>query len=113
MVKGLNGSTYGDKGYTSKNLADELSARGMRLITGIKKDMKNHLVEMNDKILLRKRSLIESVFNVLKNRMELEHTRHRSPINFLVHIIACVAGYAISRLSNISLPSSRIATLLS
>lgn len=113
LVKDLNGNTYGDKGYISKNLADELRTKGMRLITGIRKDMKNYLLEMNDKILLRKRSLIESVFNVLKNRMELEHTRHRSPVNFLVHIIACVAGYAISKLSNIPLASSRIAALLS
>jgi len=113
LVKDLNGNTYGDKGYISKNLADELRTKGMRLITGIRKDMKNHLLEMSDKILLRKRSLIESVFNVLKNRMELEHTRHRSPVNFLVHVIACVAGYAISKLSNIPLASSRIATLLS
>ena len=39
----------------------------------------------------------ESVFNVLKNHMNLEHTRHRSPVNFLVHIIACVAAYAIKK----------------
>lgn len=113
LVKGLSGNTYGDKGYISKNLANELRAKGMRLITGIRKDMKNHLLEMSDKILLRKRSLIESAFNVLKNRMELEHTRHRSPINFLVHIIACVAAYAISKTPNISLASSRIVAPLS
>lgn len=53
-----------------------------------------------DKMLLRKRSLIESVFNVLKNKMNLEHTRYRSPINFLIHIIACVVSYAVSKLSN-------------
>ena len=113
LVKGLTGSTYGDKGYISKNLAEDLKSKGMRLITGIRKDMKNYLLEMSDKILLRKRSLIESVFNVLKNRMGLEHTRHRSPVNFLVHIIACVASYAISKLSNIPLVSSRITALLS
>ena len=61
--------------------------------------MKNYLLELEDKLLLRKRSLIESVFNVLKNKMNLEHTSHRSPINFLVHIIACVVGYAVSKLS--------------
>jgi hypothetical protein len=59
--------------------------------------MKNHLLELEDKKLSRKRVLIASVFNVLKNHMNLEHTRHRSPISFLVHIIACVAAYAIIR----------------
>ncbi|MCC8467464.1 MAG: transposase, partial [Rickettsia endosymbiont of Eriopis connexa] len=57
------------------------------------KDMKNHLFEMEDKILLRKRSLVESVFNVLKNRMNLEHSRHRSPTNFLVHVLSCINAF--------------------
>ena len=59
--------------------------------------MKNHLLELEDKKLLRKRSLIESVFNVLKKHMSLEHSRHRSPVNFLVHVLACLAGYAIKK----------------
>ncbi|MCC8370769.1 MAG: transposase, partial [Rickettsia endosymbiont of Stiretrus anchorago] len=65
--------------------------------TNIRKDMKNYLLELKDKTMLRKRSLIESVFNILKNRMNLEHTRHRSPVNFLVHILACVTAYAITK----------------
>ena len=77
-------------------------ARNLRLFTGIRKDMKNYLLELEDKIHLRKRSLIESVFNVLKNRMNLEHTRHRSPINFLVHIIACLVSYGIAKSSDIN-----------
>ncbi len=59
--------------------------------------MKNHLLEMEDKIQLRKRSLVESVFNVLKNNMNLEHSRHRSPTNFLVHILACVNAFNITK----------------
>ncbi len=52
-----------------------------------------------DNRLLNKRSLIESVFNVLKKHMLLEHTRHRSPLNFFVHIIASLASYSISKLN--------------
>lgn len=100
LAKGLYGKLFGDKGYISKNLFNELYAKDLRLFTGIRKDMKNHLLELEDKILLRKRVLIESVLNVLKNKQGLEHTRHRSPINFLVHIIACIVGYAVSKLSN-------------
>nr|WP_316355317.1 transposase [Candidatus Trichorickettsia mobilis] len=53
----------------SKNSWDKLYARNLRLFTGIRKDMKNHLLELDDKIMLRKRSLIESVFNILKHNM--------------------------------------------
>uniref|UniRef100_UPI000AEFC018 transposase n=1 Tax=Rickettsia conorii TaxID=781 RepID=UPI000AEFC018 len=59
--------------------------------------MKNHLIEMEDKIQLRKRSLVESIFNVLKNSLNLEHSRHRSPTNFLVHILACVNAFNITK----------------
>ena len=77
LAKWLEGRLYGDKGYISKDLFRDLYSSGLRLFTGIHKDMKNHLLELEDKMYLRKRSLIESVFNVLKNRMNLEHTRHR------------------------------------
>jgi len=85
VTKGLLGKLFGDKGYISKEWWSKLYARGLRLFTGIRKDMKNYLLEIEDKMLLRKRSLVEAVFNVLKNSMQLEHTRSRSPINYLVH----------------------------
>lgn len=100
LVKGLQGKLFGDKAYISKELFAKLYARDLRLFTGIRKDMKNHLLQLEDKMLLRKRSLIESVFNVLKNKMNLEHTRHRSPVNFLVHIIACIVSYAVNKLTD-------------
>ena len=99
ITKWLQGKLYGDKGYISKNLFTKLYARNLRLFTGIRRDMKNHLLELEDKVNLRKRSLIESVFNVLKSHMNLEHSRHRSPIHFLVHILACVTAYAIRKSS--------------
>lgn len=97
LTQGLSGKLFGDKGYISKNLFDTLYNSGIKLFTGIRKDMKNHLLELEDKMYLRKRTLIKSVFNVLKNSMSLEHTRHRSPLNFLVHILACVTSYAIKK----------------
>ncbi|WCR58415.1 MAG: hypothetical protein PG980_000887 [Wolbachia endosymbiont of Ctenocephalides felis wCfeJ] len=56
--------------------------------------MKNTLISLNEKILLRKRSIIETVFGYLKNRLEVEHTRHRSPANFLVHIFSTLISYS-------------------
>ena len=97
ISQALQCKLIGDKGYISRTLFNELYSRNLRLFTGIRKDMKNHLLELNDKILLRKRSLIESVFNVLKNHMGLEHSRHRSPVNFLVHILAGLTSYAITK----------------
>ena len=73
LAKGLSGNIYGDKGYISKKLFAELFNSGLRMFTTIRKNMYNHLIYMSDKILLRKRVLIESVFNVLKNSMNLEH----------------------------------------
>jgi hypothetical protein len=72
---------------------DDLFRRGLKIITGIKTNMKNYLFLLHEKILLRKRSLIESVFNIMKNHMNLEHTRHRSPVNFLVNAISCLVAY--------------------
>jgi hypothetical protein len=113
LTKGLTGKLFGDKGYISKNLFSDLYSRSMRLFTGIRKDMHNHLLSLEDKIYLRKRSLIESVFNILKNRMSLEHSRHRSPINFLVHILACVNAFSLSKLSIFPLSFSSFLTSLS
>jgi hypothetical protein len=100
LATSLTGRMFGDKAYISKELFNSLFNQGLRIITSIRKDMKNHLLDIEDKILLRKRSLIESVFNVLKNNMKLEHTRHRSPLNFVVHILACIAAYAANKLMN-------------
>lgn len=93
LTKWLKGDMYADKGYISKELFNEIYKDGLRIVTGIKSNMKNYLMTMKDKILLRKRSVIESVFHILKNHMNLEHTRHRSPTNFLVNIISCLVSY--------------------
>lgn len=97
ITQKITGKVFGDKAYICKELWFKLYSRNLRMITNIRKDMKNYLLELEDKAMLRKRSLIESVFNILKNRMNLEHTRHRSPVNFLVHILACVTSYAITK----------------
>jgi hypothetical protein len=102
LSKNLTGKLFGDKGYISKDLAARLHARGLRLFTGIRKDMKNHLMKTEDKINLHKRSLVESVFNVLKNNMNLEHTRHRFLLNYFVHLLASITSYVISKANNIN-----------
>jgi len=44
--------------------------------------MKNRLLPLADKLLLRKRAIIETVLDQLKNISQIEHTRHRSVNNF-------------------------------
>ncbi|WP_341764112.1 transposase [Candidatus Tisiphia endosymbiont of Beris chalybata] len=99
MTQGLEGKLFGDKAYISKEIFNKLFAKSLRLFTSIRKDMTKHLLGIEDKVPLKNRALIESVFNVLKNCMNLEHSRNRSPVNFLIHILACVVGYAIKKLS--------------
>ncbi len=93
LIKGLVGKLYGDKGYISSKLFKECFSKGMQIITGIKKNMKNKLMSPYDKLMLRKRALIETTFDYLKNKFNLEHIRHRSPLNFLVHIISTLISF--------------------
>ena len=93
MTKKLFGKLFGDRGYISQKLFEELYDRGLQLITKLKKNMKNKLMPMIDKLLLRKRALIETVNDQLKNIYQIEHTRHRSKINFLVNLLAALIAY--------------------
>jgi hypothetical protein len=67
----------------------------VQLVTGIRKNMKNKLLSLWDKILLRKRGLIESANNLLKTTFHLEHSRHRSPWNGFVHMLSAITAYAL------------------
>lgn len=94
LIKNLFGKLFGDKGYISKDLFSELMDKGIHLITKLKKNMKNKLMPMINKILLRKRGLIETVNDELKNICQIEHTRHRSPSNFLVNLFSGLIAYS-------------------
>ena len=89
----LWGRLFGDKGYISTKLQELLRERNIQLITSLRGNMKNKLLPLEDKLLLRKRSLIESINDELKNNCEVEHSRHRSTQNFLVHLFAALTAY--------------------
>ena len=55
--------------------------------------MKNSLMSLADKILLRKRALIETVNDELKNIAQMEHSRHRSFNNFIANPLSAIAAY--------------------
>ena len=94
--KNLFGKLFGDKGYISQELFEEMFIDGIHMITKIRKNMKNSLMHTRDKVLLRKRALIESVNDQLKNMCQIEHTRHRSVNNFLVNLISGLIAYQLS-----------------
>ena len=107
MTQGLEGKLIGDKGYLSKKLFDTLYQRALKLITKIKKNMKNKLMPLIDKLLLRKRAVVESVFDQLKNISQIEHSRHRSVTNFMVNLVSGLAAYCLQpKKPSIQLPSS-------
>lgn len=93
MTKTIKGKLFGDKGYLSKPLFKDLFERGTQLITTIRKNMKNALMPTLDRILLRKRFIIETINDQLKNISQIEHSRHRSPVNFLVNLVAALTAY--------------------
>lgn len=93
LCKKVKGKLFGDKGYCSIKLVQELFGEGIHLITNIRGNMKNKLIPLIDKILLRKRFIIETINDQLKNIADIEHSRHRSPINFLVNLIAGLISY--------------------
>jgi hypothetical protein len=86
VCRELKGKRFGDRGYICQELFERLYARGVQLITRIKKTMKNKLMDMRDKLLLRKRAVIESVNDFLKSICQAEHSRRRSLSNFLVNL---------------------------
>lgn len=93
MTQGLEGKLFGDKGYISQTLFNTLYQRSLLLVTKIKKNMKNKLMPLIDKLLLRKRAIVETVFDQLKNISQIEHSRHRSINNFMVNLVGGLAAY--------------------
>lgn len=95
LCKDLLGKMFGDKGYLSKELFAKLRYKGLELITNIRKNMKNACMNLWDKLMLRKRSIIESIIDQLKNISQIEHSRHRSVPNFFVNLIAGITAYTL------------------
>jgi hypothetical protein len=93
LRKGSQGKTFGDRGYSSQALFDTLFAHGAQLLPKLRNDRKNKLLPMLDKLLLRKRSLIETVNDHLKHISQIEPSQHRRVTNFLVNLIAGLIAY--------------------
>ena len=94
MTDNVLGKIYADKGYISETLFTRLFSNGIHLVTGLRSNMKNKLMSVYDKIMLRKRSVIETVNDELKNVAQAVHSRHRSVFNFSMNILSALAEYS-------------------
>ncbi len=93
MTKRVWGKLFGDKGYISQKLSELLGESNVQLITKVRKNMMNKFISFFDKLMLRKRAIIESINDQLKNISQIEHTRHRSVWNFYTNVIAGLIAY--------------------
>lgn len=94
LTEELFGKLLADKGYLSRALWEMLFADGIQLFTKLRKNMKGHIMDIKDKILLRKRAIIETINDELKNLCQVEHTRHRSVNNFIINILGTLSAYS-------------------
>ena len=97
LAKTLFGQLFGDKGYISQPRFDQLLAQGLELITPRHKNMKKRPRPLEDQLLLRKRAVIETINDQLKNISQIEHTRHRSVANFLANLVCRLIAYCHQR----------------
>lgn len=96
LTKRLFGKLFGDKGYISQKLVAQLLDNGqVHLVTFARKNMQGNLLHQDDAILLRKRAIIETINDQLKNISQIEHSRHRSPLNFVVNLFAGLIAYCL------------------
>lgn len=93
LMKQLQGLGVGDKGYLGEKLANDLKSHGLKFITKVRKNMKQKMLSAFETFFLNQRGIIETIIDQLKNLYHLEHTRHRSPVNFLVNTVAALIAY--------------------
>jgi len=98
MMQALQGLIFGDKGYISKALFSRLLEKGLKLITRNRKNMKEKPYSSLEKQLLDKRGIIETVINHFKHHYHIWHSRHRSILNAITHLMAGIAAYVIEPL---------------
>lgn len=93
LAKELPDRLYGDKGYISKALSDNLLDAGVNLITTVRSNMKAKVISAFDKAMLAKRFIIETINDQLKNISQIEHSRHRSMHGFMLNLMGGLIAY--------------------
>ena len=94
LAKRLYGKLFAVKGYISQKLFDFLFEDGIQLVTGLRVNMKNKLMPFYDRMMLRKRYIIETINDLLKNTAQIVHSRHRSVTNFIMNLVSALGAYS-------------------
>ena len=95
LLQFVFGKVFADRGYVSQKLATQLFRElGIEFFAKPRRNMKNRLMRLTDKLLARKRSIIETIIDQLKNISQIEHSRHRSPVNFMVNVLCGLIAYS-------------------
>jgi len=94
FIRNVSGKLYADRGYVSQRLAEILFVDGIHFVAKMRNNMKGGELPLQDKLMLRKRAVIESVNDELKNICQIEHTRHRCFANFITNLIAGLLAYS-------------------
>ena len=89
------GKLFGDRGYVGKPFFDRMKEKMIHVVTALRSNMKPQIMEIGDSEKLNKRSIIETTFHLLKNHLNMQHTRHRSSVNFAVNIISSVCAFCL------------------
>jgi IS5 family transposase len=97
LLAGLSGMAAGDKGYLSKQLTQEMQDNGLKMLTKVRKNMKKPVLEPLEKLWLSKRGLIETVIEQFKQVCQIQHTRHRCLVNFIINALAALAAYTLTK----------------
>lgn len=105
LTKNLEGWLFGDRGYISKKLSASLRQKGIEMITKVKKNMKKVLLSPLKKYLLSKRGFVETIIDQLKNILHIDHSRHRSVVNFQVNVLGAILSY-VFKPKKVSVPFS-------
>ena len=93
LLNGFIGKIFGDKGFISSKILEEYIYKRLQIITKLRKNMKNKLINIHDYFLLTKRGVIESVFDIMSAICDIDHSRHRSPVNAFTHLFSGVIAY--------------------
>ncbi|MDR0418879.1 MAG: IS982 family transposase [Prevotellaceae bacterium] len=94
FIRNVSGKLYADRGYISQKLAEILFVDGIHFVAKMRNNMKGGELPLQDRLMLRKRAVIESVNDELKNICQIEHTRHRCFTNFITNLIAGLLAYS-------------------
>jgi len=95
LLKSLFGKVFADRGYISQSLTEQLRQNlGLEFLVKPRHNMKNRLMRLHDKLLSRKRSIVETIIDQLKNISQIEHSRHRSPVNFCINLLCGLIAYS-------------------